>query len=108
MAIVESLFAFVKFSVLIPVLSQAPNNKKEFDSKLFHDTLTHFWSMFPLHTPWNHQKNLRFSGFFGGYVMGTLARNGSTYNKNCHETLENIFKAWQSGLKNTGSQVLEQ
>ena len=108
MAIVEFSFAFVKFSVLTPLLSQAPDNKKEFDSKLFHDTLTHFWSMLPLHTPWKHQKNLRFSGVFRGYVMEKLARNELIYNKNCHETLDNIFKTWQSGLENAGSQVLEQ
>ena len=32
--------------------------------------------MFPFHTPWKHQKTFGFSGFFRGYEMGILTRNG--------------------------------
>ena len=56
-------------------------------------TLTHFWPMFSFYTPWKHQKNLRFSGAFRGYKMGTLVRNrlkkAFWYGLRCYP--ENIF-----------------
>ena len=44
-------------------------------------TLTHFWPMFPFHTPWKHQKT---EGRNWGYKLGILARNGSQDKKFTH------------------------
>ena len=46
------------------------------------DFLTHFWRIFPFYTPENGIK-------FGGYDMGTLARNGLIH-PHCVLWMENI------------------
>ena len=38
--------------------------------------LTHFWQMFPFHTPLKTPENQRFSSVFREYEMGTLNKNG--------------------------------
>ena len=53
----------------------SPWKKWKYDGHIYMITLTHFWPMFLLYTPWRHQKP-KVSGVFRGYKMGTLAKNG--------------------------------